>query len=50
MKGYLIKAAAIFLVFFVGACSLVAVDNVCLETTRYGGNLLFNVEKLRLFN
>lgn len=50
MKNIMIKAVAVFMVFFIGMCSLVVVDNICLETTRYGGKLLFNVEKIGLFN
>ena len=50
MKNIMIKAVAVFMLFFIGMCSLVVVYNICLETTRYGGKLLFNVEKIGLFN
>lgn len=50
MRNYVIKAFAVFIIFFIGTYSLAVVDSICLETTRHGGKLVFNVEKLGLFN
>ena len=50
MKNCVAKALAIFVIFFIGTYSLGIVDNICLETTGRGGKLVFNVEKLGLFN
>lgn len=40
-----LKAALVFIVFFLGAGCILFLDNLCLTTTGSGGNLLFNVEK-----
>lgn len=35
----------VFLIFFAGTGGVLFVDNVCLETTRQGGNLTMYMEK-----
>ncbi len=50
MKNCILKATVIFVIFFIGTYSLGVVDSICLETTGHGGKLVFNVEKLSLFN
>lgn len=44
------KPALVFMIFFVGTCSIVAVDTICEETTGHGGKLVFDVEKAGIFN
>lgn len=41
----LFETAIIFVLFFVGTCSIAAVDTICKETTGHGGKLVFDVEK-----
>ncbi len=43
MKKTFLKAIVIFLVFFIGACSIIALDTICLETTGEGGKLVLDV-------
>ena len=35
----------VFLIFFAGTGGVLFVDDVCLETTRQGGNLTMHMEK-----
>lgn len=44
MKKTLLKAVLIFIVFFIGACSVVALDTICFETTGQGGKLVLDVD------
>ena len=48
-KGRRVKAVfawiIVFLLFFAGTGGILFVDNVCLETTRQGGNLALVLEK-----
>ena len=46
----MMKIMFIFMIFFVGTCCITAVDTICKETTGHGGNLVFDVEKMGLFN
>ena len=43
MKKTFFKAILIFIVFFIGACSIIALDTSCLETTGDGGKLGLDV-------
>ena len=54
MKNKRVKKAvrfiAVFMIFFIGTCSVVAIDTICKETTDRGGKLVFDVEKALDFN
>lgn len=45
----LIKALAIFLVFFAGTWSVLMLDVICEETTGEGGKLVLDVDNLPVF-
>ena len=45
-----LKILVIFMIFFVGTCCLTAIDTICKETTGEGGKLVFDVEKVGIFN
>lgn len=45
-----VRLVAVFMIFFIGTCSIVAVDTICKETTGAGGKLVFDVEKALDFN
>lgn len=45
MKEMMIKMIVVFIVFFIGTGCLLFLDNLCLETTGSGGNLVLNIEK-----
>jgi len=44
-KNTILKLCLVFVIFFVGTCSIEAVDIICKETTGHGGKLVFDVEK-----
>lgn len=46
----MVRLVVVFMIFFIGTCSIVAVDTICKETTGQGGKLVFDVEKIGLFN
>ena len=46
----LVKLILVFMLFFVGTCCIAAVDTICKESTGHGGKLVFDVEKIGLFN
>ena len=50
MGKKLIKLILVFMLFFVGTCCIAAVDTICKESTGHGGKLVFDVEKIGLFN
>ena len=50
MRNTLIYMGIVFVIFFLGTCSVVAIDNICNETTGCGGKLVLDVEKIGLFN
>ena len=50
MGKKLIKLFLVFMLFFVGTCCIAAVDTICKESTGHGGKLVFDVEKIGLFN
>ena len=49
MKRTLMKAAAVFLVFFTGMGCLIMVDTICLETTGEGGKFVLDIDNLPVF-
>lgn len=44
MKKILLRMILIFLLFFVGTCSIIVLDSICLETTGSGGKLVLDVD------
>ena len=50
MRKRVLESVAVFMIFFIGTCCLMVLDTVCEETTGRGGNLVFDVEKVGLFN
>ncbi len=44
MKKVFLKMLIVFFVFFVGTVSILALDNICLETTGEGGKLVLDVD------
>jgi len=46
----LLKMTVVFILFFVGTCCITTVDTICKESTGHGGKLVFDVEKIGLFN
>jgi len=50
MGKKLIKLFLVFMLFFVGTCCISAIDTICKESTGQGGKLVFDVEKIGLFN
>ncbi len=49
MKKRILKAVIVFMILFTGTAMILMLDNICLQTTGYGGKLLFDVEKQGLF-
>lgn len=43
MKYTVLKMIIVFLLFFMGAGGILFLDNVCMETTGSGGNLILNM-------
>lgn len=50
MKKGFMRFMIVFLLFFSGACSIVYVDEICLETTGEGGNLVLDIDNFSLFH
>ena len=49
MKRVICRAIIVFLIFFTGTAGVIAVDNICHETTGEGGKLSFNIDNERIF-
>lgn len=50
MKNTIFKAIAVFMIFFLGTCGLIAVDTICNGYTGEGGKLVLDVENMHFFN
>ncbi len=50
IKKKIVRLIVVFMIFFISTCSIVALDTICKETTGHGGKLVFDVEKIGLFN
>lgn len=44
MKYTFIKTLIVFMIFFTGTAGVLFLDDLCLQTTEHGGNLVLNVE------
>lgn len=49
MKRTFLKVIIVFFVFFAGTASILALDNICLETTGEGGKLVLDVDNWTYF-
>lgn len=50
MKKSIMELIVVFLIFFVGMGSVLYVDEICFETTGEGGNLVLDIDNLRIFH
>ncbi|HIT99526.1 MAG: hypothetical protein ACLU5E_03265 [Anaerovoracaceae bacterium] len=44
MKHTILKVLIVFMIFFAGTAGILFLDDLCLQTTGHGGNLVLNVE------